>query len=114
MLITGGLLALGILSMLGAILLARGGSSEKPTSEARVGRTLVEPASTSPAAIAAPTTQREVIEHAGEVQVLEQLLRMNEQFHELADRLEAIHERSIAIEQRLDRISAQVERIEKV
>ncbi len=119
MLIIGGLLALGILSMLGAILIARGGSSEKPGSQARIARTLVEPTSNSPTTTGTPTTQLQMIERTGEVQaplesqMLEQFQRMNEQFRELADRLDIIQERSIAIEQRLERVSAQVERIEK-
>jgi hypothetical protein len=45
--------------------------------------------------------------------MLEQYLRINEQFAELVERLEAMHERSIAIEQRLERISAMVGPIEE-
>jgi hypothetical protein len=122
MLITGGLLALGIVAMIGAVLLAMGGQSEKAKSGARAVRvsTVVEPASASPTDIKVSTPQLAGAENAGKTDLisseslmLEQYLRINEQFAELVERLEAMQERSIAIEQRLERISAMVEFTEK-
>ena len=122
MLITGGLLALGIVAIIGAVLLAMGGKSEKSKSSVRAVRasTVVETASDSPTDVEVSAPQLGRAENAGKTDLisseslmLEQYLRINEQFAELAERLEAMHERSIAIEQRLERISAMVEFIEK-
>lgn len=117
MLITGGLLALGIVAMIGAVLLAMSGRSEKSKSGARAVRasTVVEPASDAPTDVEVSAPQLGGAENAGKTDLisseslmLEQYLRINEQFAELVERLEAMHERSIAIEQRLERISAMV------
>ncbi|MFL5661031.1 MAG: hypothetical protein ACJ8BW_06740, partial [Ktedonobacteraceae bacterium] len=82
--------------------------------------TVVEPASASPTDIKVSTPQLAGAENAGKTDLisseslmLEQYLRINEQFAELLERLEAMQERSIAIEQRLESISAMVEFTEK-
>lgn len=118
MLITGGLLALGIVAMIGAVLLAMGGQSEK--SKAARGSTVVEPASDVPTDIMVSTPQLGEADNAGKTDLisseslmLEQYLRINEQLAELVERLEAMQERSIAIEQQLERISTIVELTEK-
>jgi hypothetical protein len=122
MLITGGLLALGIVAMIGAVLLAMGGQREKSKLGAGAvrARTVIEPASDAPTTVEATTPQLGRAENAGKTDLisseslmLEQYLRINEQFAELIERLEAMQERSIAIEQRLERISAMVGPIEE-
>jgi hypothetical protein len=115
MLITGGLLAFGIVSLLGAIFIARGAALEEraaATDKTRLGPTKISPAEVeTPVAITEPAEDIALV--SSKSQAFEQFLLMYEQFHELVEKIQLIHERSKAIEERLNRISDLVERIEE-
>jgi hypothetical protein len=115
MLITGGLLVFGIVSLLGAIFIARGAAVEERTAateRARLESTKVSPAEIeAPAALTGPAEDIALV--SSKSQAFEQFLLMYEEFHELVEKIQVIHERSKAIEERLDRISDLVERLEE-
>jgi hypothetical protein len=115
MLITGGLLVFGIVSLLGAIFIARGAEVEGRTAVA--GGALLESTSVSPEEVESPVAITEPAEDIALVssksQASEQFLQMYEQFRELVEKIQVIYERSKAIEERLDRINDLIERIEE-
>jgi hypothetical protein len=119
MLITGGLLILGLAGLLGAFFIARGADIEERQRAAdpalpqptTVSPTEAAAASQAPLSLAQAPEDIELV--SSRSQAFEQFLLMYEQFHELVEKIQLIHERSIAIEERLDRISGLVERIEE-
>ncbi len=115
MLITGGLLVLGVAAMLGAIFIARGieaDEREPAADKSRLGSTTVSPAEAeAPIALAEPPEDIALV--SSKSQAFEQFLLMYEQFHELVEKIQVIYERSKAIEERLERISDLVEHLEE-
>ncbi len=119
LLIIGGLLAFGLLALLGSVFLARGERQERqaaakaataPSPSATVKTTQpLKPLSDTPdtPAVKMPETE-ETLPAVRE----EMPLALNGQFHELANELRTLHEYAIEIEQRLSVLTGIVDHVE--
>jgi hypothetical protein len=106
-LIIGGLLAIGIVAILGAILLSRG----EPRTDAKKGRltsqtTLMEGSGPDLPNDALPPEEKSLVS----AQDLRPIL--NGQFHELAGEIHTLHHQAWQLEQRLSTLVAMVDQVE--
>ena len=101
LLIAGGLLALGLLAIVGAVFLAMGerrAAAPSPSATARTTQPLKQP--TGAAAAKMPAT-KETLPAVRE----ETPLVLNGQYHELANELHTLHRHTIEFEQRLSALT---------
>jgi hypothetical protein len=122
-LILGGLFALGIVAILVVVVLARGEQGQNKVRANGTGvqaPSPVEPDSTSmPEAPVTSRSQRLTVpldRTPTLVGLDEQLasVRLNQQFHELADEIRALHQHAWDLEQRLSVLTEMVDRVERV
>jgi len=122
-LIIGGLFALGIVAILVVVVLARGEQRQHTVRANGTGvqaPSPVEPHPTNvPEVPAASPSQKLTVPLDGRntlVGLDEQpaSVRLNQQFHELADELRALHQPAWDLEQRLGRLSDMVDQFERV
>jgi hypothetical protein len=107
-LIIGGLLAIGIVAILGAILLSRG----EPRTDAKKGRptsqtTLVEGSGPDLPNNALPPAEKSLVS-AEDLRPI-----LNGQFHELAGEIHTLHHQAWQLEQRLSTLAAMVDQVER-
>ncbi|OLE05213.1 MAG: hypothetical protein AUG82_05045 [Ktedonobacter sp. 13_1_20CM_4_53_11] len=108
LLIIGGLLALGLLAIVGAVFLAMGekrAAAPSPSATAKTTQPLKQP--TGAAAAKMPAT-KETLPAVRE----ETPLVLNGQYHELANELHALHGRASELEQRLSALTEIADHIE--
>lgn len=122
LLIIGGLFALGVVAILGAVLL---GISEQRRENARANAATVpvslpvdEQATSLPRASAPLTTARPTIPLDRPTALLDHeepaaLPALNGQFHELADEIRELHQQAWDLEQRLSSLTKTIARIER-
>ena len=122
-LILGGLFALGIVAILVVVVLARGEQRQHTARASGTGGQApspVEPPPTSvPEVPAISRSQRLTVPLDGAPTLVgldEQpaSVRLNHQFHELADEIRALHQHAWDLEQRLGRLSDMVDHVEHV
>ena len=107
-LIIGGLLAIGIVAILGAILLSRG----EPRTDAKKGMqtsqtTLVEGSGPDLPNNALPPAEKSLVS-AEDLRPI-----LNGQFHELAGEIHTLHHQAWQLEQRLSTLAAMVDQVER-
>jgi hypothetical protein len=107
-LIIGGLLAIGIVAILGAILLSRG----EPHTDAKKGRptsqtTLMEGSGLDLPNNALPPAEKSLVS-AEDLRPI-----LNGQFHELAGEIHTLHHQAWQLEQRLSTLAAMVDQVER-
>lgn len=108
LLIIGGLLALGLLALVGAVFLAMGERQAKTPSSSATAKTtqsLKQPSSTPAAQL--PATEETLPAVRDETP-----LALNGQYHELANELRTLHEHAIELEQRLSILAGIADHIE--
>ena len=108
LLIIGGLLALGLLAIVGAVFLAMGekrAAAPSPSATAKTTQPLKQPTG---APVAKMPATKETLPAVRE----ETLLVLNGQYHELANELHALHGRASELEQRLSALTEIADHIE--
>jgi len=111
-LIIGGLLAIGIVAILGAILLSRGEPRTERTRNARPANpipptTLVEGSGIDRPNDALPSGEKSLVSQEG----LRPML--NGQFHELAGEIHSLHQQAWHLEQRLNALANMVDQVQR-
>ncbi len=122
-LILGGLFALGIVAILVVVVLARGEQGQNKVRANGTGvqaPSPVEPDSTSMPEVTVTSRSQRLTVPLDRTPTLvgldEQLasVRLNQQFHELADEIRALHQHAWDLEQRLSVLTEMVDRVERV
>ena len=120
LLIIGGLLAFGLLALLGSVFLARSEGQERQTA-AKAAKTTPSPSATAkttqplkPLSDTPDTPAAEMPETKETLPAVreEMPLMLNGQFHELANELHTLHEYAIELEHRLSVLTGIVDHIE--
>ena len=123
LLIIGGLFALGVVAILGAVLLGISEQRRENTRATAVSApaSLPEadrPASASPAAAPSPVSRPTIpLDHASTRLLNEEApahTALDGQFHELADEIRELHRQAWDLEQRLSTLTSTVNRIERL
>jgi hypothetical protein len=112
-LIIGGLLVIGIVAILGAILLSRGEPRTERTRNAQPAdhnppSTLVEGNSLERPNDALPSGEKSLVSQEGLRPIL------NGQFHELAGEIHSLHQQARHLEQRLSTLASMVDQVERI
>ena len=108
LLIIGGMLALGLLALLGAVFLAMGerkAAAPSPSAKAETTQSLKQPSGT-------PAAKMPVTEETLPMVREEAPLVLNGQFHELASELHTLHGHAIELEQRLSALTGLADHLE--
>lgn len=108
LLIIGGMLALGLLALVGAVFLAMGERQAKTPSPAATAKTTQSPKQPSNIPAAQPPATAETLPAVRD----ETPLALNGQYHELVDELRILHEHAIELEQRLSVLTGIADHIE--
>jgi hypothetical protein len=122
-LILGGLFALGIVAILGVLLLGRGEQGQNKAIANGTGVQVPSPVEPHPASDPeAPATSRSQrltvpLDRTPTLVGLDEQsasVRVNQQFHELADEIRALHQHAWDLEQRLSALTEMVDHVERV
>jgi hypothetical protein len=122
-LILGGLFALGIVAILVVVVLARGEQGQNKVRANGTGvqaPSPVEPDSTSMPEVPVTSRSQRLTVPLDRTPTLVGLdeqsasVRLNQQFHELADEIRALHQHAWDLEQRLSALTEMVDRVERV
>ena len=108
LLIIGGMLALGLLALLGAVFLAMGerkAAAPSPSAKAETTQSLKQPSGI-------PAAKTPVTEETLPLVREETPLVLNGQFHELASELHTLHGHAIELEQRLSALTGIADHLE--
>lgn len=122
-LILGGLFALGIVAILVVVVLARGEQGQNKARANGIGvqaPSPVEPHPTSDPEVPAISRSQRLTVPLDRTPALVGLdeqptsVRLNQQFHELADEIRALHQHAWDLEQRLSALTEMVDHVERV
>ena len=107
LLIVGGLLVIGLLALIGAVLLSLGEKPDKGKAARGEVRNATEEREK------APLTKQLEDEKSADVDVAAQPVMLNGQVHELASGLQALHEQTLEIEKQLSLLTEVAEHLEE-
>jgi hypothetical protein len=122
-LILGGLFALGIVAILGVLLLGRGEQRQHTARANGTGGQAPSPVEPDPTSMPeVPVTSRSQrltipLDRTPTLVGLDEQsasVRLNQQFHELADEIRALHQHAWDLEQRLSALTEMVDHVERV